>query len=124
MQVKGITWAALISFGLFCCPGISTRADASVIIATTMTLTETLSPIEVGAPETFTATLSGFNPTPEPVPNVTIDFTNVTLGGTDLGSANTDLSGVATLTVSFASPGDFDIQASFVGNMLFQTASA
>jgi hypothetical protein len=121
MQVKVITLAAIVGFGLFDFLGISTPVRASPVgTFTVLSLTTSLSPVDVGDPVTFTATLTGLAgfPNPGPVPNESIDFKNLTLG-TDLGSANTNLSGSATLTVSFASAGIFDIEASFVGDALF-----
>jgi hypothetical protein len=120
------SWAAIVCLGLLSCLGISTRAEGSVFPTTLTFLPGSQNPAFVGNPETFTASLFfgtiGF-PGVGPVQNVTIDFENVTLS-TTLGSATTNLTGVAMVTVTFASPGVFDIRATFLGDDNFQGAMA
>ena len=108
-SLKAITWTAIVSFGLFCSPGLLTRADAITII---LDLNPLSSSIDVGGSVTFTvnASISGGG---GPVTGASIDFQIIAPPPiTNLGSNNTDASGIAALLETFSTAGTFTVEAS------------
>src|SRR5262245_60763920 len=84
-QLKNITWAAVIGFGLFGYSGLWTPAEAQFNTATVQNAPSP-SPGQVGVLETLSATVSNtfFGSTVDPTGSV--DFTNPQTH-TDIGSA-------------------------------------
>jgi len=114
-QFKGIVWAAVIGFGLFCYSGLWTPAEA-ITINTSIVLVPTPNPGQVGVLETLTATVTPASGTTDPTGSV--DFLNETTG-TDLGSVPVTsclsplVCSIATTTFLPGADGPFSFRATF-----------
>src|SRR5262245_18148849 len=127
-QLKNITWAAVIGFGLFGYSGLWTPAEAQFNTATVQNAPSP-SPGQVGVLETLSATVSNtsFGITVDPTGSV--DFTNPQTH-TDIGSAlvtpcSATPDGCSTATFTFV-PGaasTFPIQARFIGSGTFNSST-
>lgn len=85
--------------------------------ATTITLTSSVNPSNVNATTVLTATASATSGTP----TGTITFLD---GSTVLGTATLNAAGVATLTVSFATPGTHPLTATYPTTGAFQAGTS
>ncbi len=91
--------------------GQSNSVDEAITqLSTTTTATSSSSTIFVGAPVTFTATVSNASSS---TPTGTVQFME---GSTVLGAATLDGSGHGTLTLSTLSPGTHSIVSSYLGD--------
>lgn len=86
-------------------------------LGTTLTLTSTVNPLNVNANTVLTATATSTSGTP----NGTITFLD---GTTVLGTAPLNASGVATLTVSFSTPGTHPLTASYPATGPYQAGTS
>jgi hypothetical protein len=115
-SLKAITLTSIVTLGLFSSPAILTPADASIAATTTAISGSPFTTIDAGGSIDFTATLTNDN-TFSAVPGEIIDFRNLTTG-VDLGMGTTNASGAASLLgVIFPTPGMFNIQANFNGDL-------
>jgi uncharacterized repeat protein (TIGR01451 family) len=94
----------------------SAPASQVVINATTTVLTSSANPQRPGYNVTFTATVTGTNPTP----NGTVTFRD---GATTLATIALNASGVATLTVNNLTLGVHPITADYPGNVSYGPSS-
>ena len=85
-------------------------------LSTTVTLNSSASPVIVGSPVTFTATLTGASP----APTGTVNFLS---GSTVIGSG-TIAGGVATFTTSSLTPSLYAVSASYGGDVNFNSAKS
>jgi len=86
-------------------------------LGTTLGLTTSVNPVAVNANTVLTATISSSSGTP----TGTITFLD---GSTVLGTAPLNASGIATLTVSFSTPGTHPLTASYPGAGGFSAATS
>jgi hypothetical protein len=86
-------------------------------IGTTLGLTSSVNPVNVGANTTLTATATSTSGTP----TGTITFLD---GTTVLGTAPLNASGVATLTVSFSTPGTHPLTATYPATGAYSAATS
>jgi hypothetical protein len=86
-------------------------------LATTLGLTSSVNPVNVNANTVLTATATSTSGTP----TGTITFLD---GTTVLGTASLNASGIATITVSFATPGTHPLTASYPATSPYQPATS
>ncbi len=94
-----------------------TSNQVTVITTPAVSLTSSVNPVNVGANTILTATVSS----PYGTPSGTVTFMD---GATVLGTGTLNSSGVATLTVSFATAGTHPLTVSYPGAGYFQAANS
>lgn len=113
------TWTVTVTDTTFT-PGqtyTGTSNPVTVITTPAVGLTSSVNPVNVGANTTLTATVSSLYGTP----TGTVTFMD---GATTLGAGTLNASGVATLTVSFATAGNHPLTVSYPGAGFFQAATS
>jgi hypothetical protein len=94
-----------------------TSNTVTVVTTPAITLTSSVNPVNVNATTTLTATVTSTFGTPSGAVTF-LDGTSV------LGTATLNASGVATLNVSFSSPGQHPLTANYPGSGFFQAVTS